>query len=189
MAAAALIVGLLLGRALAPPDGDDAAGPGRARPPATPSAHALPRGFVEFRDERAGFSITHPASWRRLEPRDSDVKLLAGRGTEASLLVRAAPAGRAPRPGVKQLTARILRSGNGVRLIARPQRVRLGGVPGYAYLYTFTDAAGARGAHLQYFLFHRHTLITVVLQAMPARRLPHLAPVFRKIAQSFLPRG
>ena len=68
--------------------------------------------------------------------------------------------------------------------IIQPVAVVAGGLPGWRYRYTFGTGATA-GAHDHYFLFKGGRLIQLVFQAVPAERLPAVAPLFDSIAASF----
>jgi len=163
--------------------------------PSEPASRPTPgkkSGLVRFEDKAAGFEISYPASWRRL-PGGDEVRLVAGRGS-ASLLVRVAPIGFRIGPenvkDARKLTDELVRASGHAKLLRKPKRTLLGGLPGYAYLYTFRDSdAGALGAHAHYFLFRDDTMITLVFQALPADRLTGLAPLFDRVADTFTARG
>lgn len=147
------------------------------------------RAFVRFTDRQAGFSISYPSRWRRLTPGDNQVRLLVA-GGGASGLVRTAPLGVRVRPenlkAAKKITDNLVKTAGRVRPLRRAQQVRLGGLPGYLYIYSFRDrGTGERGAHAHYFLFRDETMLTVVFQALPARTFTGLAPLFQRIANSF----
>ena len=180
-AAIAILLGavaVVLGRELIAP---------APREPPAPAANA----FVRFRDAAGGISISYPARWRRVVPRDPEVRLLA-QGEGSSMLVRTADLGVEIGPenlGVaKRLTDKFVRAAGQAKLLRQPQRVTLGGLPGYLYLYTFSSAAtGQRGAHAHYFLFRGQTLITLVFQTEPAERLARLAPLFDRLGETLRP--
>ncbi len=158
-------------------------------PPEPPARTA--NAFVRFRDATSGISISHPARWRRVVPRDPEVRLLA-QGEGSSMLVRTADLGVEIGPenlGVaKRLTDKFVRAAGQAKLLRQPQRVTLGGLPGYLYLYTFSSGAtGQRGAHAHYFLFRGQTLITLVFQTEPAERLARLAPLFDRLGETLRP--
>ncbi len=168
----------------APPPAQRLGTPSPQRVVAAPS-----RGFVTFEDSRKGFSIAYPASWQRLRSKSAGVELLARRGG-ASLLVRTVPTGFIFGPSnlvaARALTDTIVAAGTGVRLLASPARIRLGGLDGFAYTYSFAAAPGAeRGAHVHYLLFDGTRLIAVVLQALPADELARAGPVFAQILGTF----
>lgn len=172
-------VALLVGRQLFSPSSTTPASTGAERQ--TPPADEL----VEFRDETGGFSISYPSSWRRIPSPDVHVRLLAERDG-VSMLVRTAPLAKAIRPqelrAAKKLTDALVRSVGQVTPLRPPARVRLGGAPGYLYLYTYVDAESAQGGgHAHYFLFRGKTMITLVFQAVPASRFAGVAPLFDRI--------
>jgi hypothetical protein len=149
----------------------------------------IPAGFVEFRDEKAGFAISYPKDWEVLEaPGDPQVSLVATLNQRDSFLVRVVPLGVqvGPKelPGMTSITNKIVTSGEGVTVITGPKDVQVGGLPGYFYLYTFMDE-GQKGAHSHYFLFKGDKMITLVFQAIPEDQFQKQAPVFDQIANSF----
>ncbi|MGH8884021.1 MAG: PsbP-related protein [Egibacteraceae bacterium] len=169
--------------------------PAPASPKATTSSPSpvpsLPAGFVEFRDEKAGFSVSYPKDWKVLEvPDDPEVALLAALNQRDSFLVRVArlglQVGPSELPGMTSVTNQIVTSGEGVKVISGPKQVRVGGLPGYFYLYTFPSGqAGQQGAHSHYFLFKGDMMITLVFQAIPEDQFQKRASVFDQIANSF----
>lgn len=167
-------VGVVLGRDLISP----------TEPKPRPTANA----FARFRDAQGGFSISYPARWRRIPPRNPDVRLLA-EGEGSSMLVRMADIGIQIGPesvkNARKLTDRLVRAAGRVKLLRSPTQVTLGGLPGYLYLYTFpVGATGQQAAHAHYFLFRGQTLITVVFQTQPPERLPRLAPLFDRLGET-----
>lgn len=173
-------VALLLGRQLFSPAST-------ATTTTSPERRAQPADeLVEFRDAKAGFSISHPSGWRRIPSPDTDVSLLAA-GDGVSMLVRTSPLRKALGPKelrtAKNLTNELVREVGRVNPLRAPARVRLGGAPGYLYLYTYVDGESAQGGgHAHYFLFHGKTMLTIVFQAVPASRFAPLAPLFDRIA-------
>ena len=151
--------------------------------------------FVEVRHEQAGFAISYPKAWSRLESADREVVLVAAEknvdvNQGGSILTRAidlpAEVGADQLGEARQGTDAIVAKSPGVELKAQPTRLDLGGLPGYFYFYTFSDATtGERGAHSHYFLFKGKTMITIVFQALPDTDFVRLAPIFDQIATSF----
>lgn len=142
-------------------------------------------GFVRFSDPPGGISISYPAGWRRVASPDPQVRLSA-EGDGSSMLVRISdfPLEVGPQTlgPAKRLTDKLVRSVPKAKLVRPPQRIALGELPGYLYLYTFPDpASGQRGAHAHYFLFRGQTVITIVFQTVPSERLAELAPLFDRI--------
>lgn len=147
-------------------------------------------GLVSFEGRQASFSISYPEGWARLSSPDAQVELLAAQDPTASLLVRVVPldfeVSPQALPRAKELTDRLVNEARRVRLLSRPQRIQLGGLPGLLYIYTFQDqSTGQTGAHAHYFVFQGARMITLVFQALPADRLERLAPTFERIATSF----
>jgi hypothetical protein len=99
---AVLVAGMLIGQqAMAPvqdlnSDAGDTPVEGETGTP-TPSATGAaelsspPEGFVEFRDEEAGFRILHPEDWSLQSPEDPEVRFLATPNARDSILVRVTP--------------------------------------------------------------------------------------------------
>ncbi len=178
IAAAVLLgaVAMVLGRELTSPARE-------AKPPPRAS-----NGFVRFHDPAGGLSIAHPAGWRRVASSDPEVQLLA-QGDGSSMLVRMSDLGFEVLPETvgtaRKLTDRLVRATGQAALLRPPARVKLGGLPGYLYLYTFAGGpSGKQGAHAHYFLFSGRRLITIVFQTEPAERLAKLAPLFDKLGQT-----
>ncbi len=177
-AAVLLAVGaMFIGRELIAPD------PAPPQPRA-PSADE----FARFTDAEAAFSISYPAGWRRLPSPNPEVRLLV-EGDGSSMLVRVTELGVDVGPknldAAKRLTDKLVGSVDQAKLQRRPRRVTLGGLPGFLYLYTFPDpVTGQLGAHAHYFAFRGRTLITIVFQTVPAKRLASLAPLFDRIGES-----
>lgn len=146
--------------------------------------------LTDFRATEAGFALSYPASWQRLDAADPEVVLAAAGDDGGSLQVRiidlAKNVATEDLSAFRQLTRDIVTSTDGVALLDEAQRTELAGVPGYFYFYAFEDGASdRRGIHSHYFLFHGDTLITIVFQALPATRFDDLAPLFDRVATSF----
>jgi hypothetical protein len=148
---------------------------------------------VRFKDPASKISIAYPSTWKRQpdRPQDPDLVLLAAaRDGSASLLVRVTPSGldapvtQAVLPIVKKYTDSLLSSDQRAKQLVDPVAVGVGGLPGWRYRYTFGDGATG-GAHDHYFLFKEGKLVQLVFQAVPAKRLPAVAPTFDSIAASF----
>lgn len=178
----------LLGRQLlssSPPPHLAGAAHGAARRAASPAATLVP-----YEDSERTFVAAYPSNWRLVSSSGNGLVLLATGPGGASLLVREAPLhGQVTAANLgagRRLADRAVNSGQQVRQLRAPQRVTLGGLPGYLYLYTFYDPqSGERGAHAHYFLFDGETLITLVFQALPASDIFSLAPEFDRIAATF----
>lgn len=150
------------------------------------STTAVPAQFSEFRDDEAGIALSYPSAWRRVPNPDPQVRLLAARNDQDSLLLRVVPLDHAVEPAelpaLQELTSRIVSSGEQVQVLAGPKALDVGGLPGYFYLYTFKDqVGGGRGVHSHYFLFKGNRMITIVFQAIPEAGFEGLAPTFDSI--------
>jgi hypothetical protein len=158
----------------------------------TPSTPAPQTDVVRFKDTVAKVSIAYPATWRRLpqRPGDPDLALLAAADDSTSLLMRVsasgltAPVTTTTLPIVRKYTDGLLSADQRAKQLVAPVAVTAGGLPGWRYRYTFGSGATG-GAHDHYFLFKAGRMIQLVFQAMPAERLPAVAPVFDSIASSF----
>jgi hypothetical protein len=172
------VVAALLGRAFV---SDDPA----------PSQTTTKDGLVSFKDERQGLAISYPATWQRIASPDPRVSLVTGTA-EVSLLMRTRNIGTTV--AVEDLErARIFTN----RLVARAEKVRqlrpprhienLGGLPGWLYIYSFFDpATKQRGAHAHYFLFRGEEMVTLVFQTVPSESFATYAPLFDRIAGTFM---
>jgi len=158
-------------------------------------------GLVEFRDDKAGWAISYPQKWNRLQSSQADVSLVAsekppevnaGGSILARTVVLAAPVDEAKLPAAKEVTDGIVLSGEGVQLLTETTIVHQGGLPGYFYFYTFKDpTTGREGVHTHYFLFKGSTMISFVFQALPKDDFQALAGLFDEVIGSFrvLPPG
>jgi len=156
--------------------------------PAQPPPARAAGDAVRFEDAAAGFSIVYPADWQRVVSPDPEIRLLV-KGEGSSMLVRMADLGITIGPGdvgrARKITDALVRKAAGAELLRPPQRVTLGGLPGYLYLYPFTDpATGQQGGHAHYFLFRGRTLITLVFQTVPAERFADMAPRFDRMGET-----
>lgn len=155
-----------------------------------------PGNLVEFRDEKAGWAISYPKGWTRLESSDADVPLIVSQkppelNQGGSILARtlglAAPVTDANLAAAKGVTDKIVTAGVGVELLTeQPAVVHQGGLPGYFYFYRFKDpATGQNGVHTHYFLFKGSTMISFVFQALPESEFQALATLYDEVISSF----
>jgi PsbP-like protein len=168
--------------------------PATSRSSTTTTTAAGPE-LLEVRNEGAGFAISYPKAWARLEAADPQVVLVASeKGEQAtqggSILTRVidlpAQVGPDRLDEAKKSTDGIVAKNPSVELKAQPTRLEIGGVPGYFYFYTFMDTGtGQRGVHSHYFLFKGTKMITIVFQALPDTDFVRLAPTFDRMAASF----
>lgn len=160
---------------------------------ATTAATAAGR-LIEFRDEKAGWAISYPNGWNRLEPKDTDVALVvsekpAEQNTGGSILARdltlGAPVNDGNLAAAKEVTDRVV-TGDGIQHITEPTVIHQAGLPGYFYFYTFKDpASGQEGVHSHYFLFKGSTMISFVFQALPKDDFQRLANLYDAVIGSF----
>jgi hypothetical protein len=153
-----------------------------------------PGDLVEFRDEKAGWAISYPRSWHRLQSPDADVVLVvsenppelnAGGSILARDLVLGAPVDESKLSAAKEVTDRIVTGSEGIRLLAEPAVVHQGGLPGYFYFYSFKDpTTGQEGVHSHYFLFKGSTMISFVFQALPKENFQALAHLYDEVIGS-----
>ncbi len=154
-----------------------------------------PAGFVEFRDDQAGFAISYPKDWTALQSKDPSVVLVVSEKPVAansggSILGRVitldGPVGAAQLADAKKVTDQIVTKGEGVVLKAQPATINQGGLPGYFYFYTFKDStSGQQGAHSHYFLFKDKLMISFVFQAIPDSDFVRLAKTFDDVMGTF----
>jgi hypothetical protein len=150
--------------------------------------------LIEFRDEKAGWTISYPKEWNRLEPKDADIALVVSekpveQNSGGSILARnltlGAPVSDANLAAAKEVTDRIV-TGDGIEHITQPQVLHQAGLPGYFYFYRFKDPASGRvGVHSHYFLFKGSTMISFVFQALPDADFQRLANIYDQVIASF----
>jgi hypothetical protein len=154
----------------------------------------VPGNLVEFRDDKAGWAISYPKTWNRLQSKDADIALVVSEkppelNTGGSILARdltlAAAVDEAKLPAAKEVTDKIV-NGEGIQQLAQPAIIHQGGLPGYFYFYSFKDpTTGQEGVHTHYFLFKGSTMISFVFQALPKENFQGLAHLFDEVIGSF----
>jgi hypothetical protein len=164
------------------------------KPTTTPST-TVPGGLVEFRDEKAGWAISYPKNWNRLQSQDAAVVLVVSEkppelNNGGSILARDLGLGAAvdesKLPAAKEVTDKIVTTGQGIQLLAQPTVIHQAGLPGYFYFYSFKDpATGQEGVHTHYFLFKGSTMISFVFQALPKESFQGLANLYDQVIGSF----
>ncbi len=146
---------------------------------------------VRFWDTLTDISISYPATWLRRIAKDQAVRFVASApdaSASVSVSVRKTDLDTVTfdtLPIVRPLTDDLLRVDQRIAKIGVPVPVRVGGLPGYRYTYTYRKDDGTDGAHIHYYLFKGQRLIQMVLQAVPAARLPALQSTFDRIAETF----
>jgi hypothetical protein len=153
------------------------------------------KALVEFRDKKAGWAISYPKNWNVLQSQDADVVLVVSEkppelNNGGSILGRdltlGTPVDEAKLPAAKEVTDKIVTSGEGIQMLAQPTIIHQAGLPGYFYFYSFKDpATGQEGVHTHYFLFKGSTMISFVFQALPKDNFQALAHLFDEVIGSF----
>ena len=109
-------------------------------------------GLVEFRDDKAGWAISYPQKWNRLQSQDADVALVVSEkppelNTGGSILARdlalGAPVDEAKLPAAKEVTDKIVLGGEGIQLLAQPTVVHHRHA---RFFVIFIDGTGERRA-------------------------------------------
>ena len=180
----------VIGFALAPGGGKTggSATPGTTTAPGTPTT-VPPSELVTFRDDKTGFSIKHPRSWRRADIDEGPIRLVLLAGGLNGVSVRVdrteVPTTTENLANIKAVTDGIVGT-NATAKVLDQRIVTLNGMPGYYYLYTFTDeATGAEGAHGHYFVFKGRKMHSIVFQAIPQEDFASLSAVFDQMAETF----
>lgn len=177
----ALKVGGVVGGSIVP-------SPATTRRPEEPARPVTTR----FVDNLTDVAISYPSDWQRRQPGDATVRLLAvapDSSTALSISVRKSgleyPVTEQTLPVVRPLTDDLLRADARVTAAGDGIAVRVGGLPGYRYEYTYKTDGGTEGAHVHYYLFRERRLIQLVLQVVPASQLSILKTTFERIAGTF----
>jgi hypothetical protein len=171
VAVLALVLGGVVGRSIVPSSSPDT-------PPST----------VRFSDTLTDVSISYPATWVRRFPKDQGVRLVASSpDASAAVSVSVRKSGLEPvtadtLPLVRPLTDDLLHQDDRIRDVPDPTAVTIDDLPGYRYTYMYRTDGGGSGAHVHYFLFNGDRLVQVVLQAVPAAKLPQLQATFDSVA-------
>lgn len=141
-----------------------------------------------FHDDQWAFSIRYPKSWTQIPPPGGQelvlrlgdtADLVSIRVTQTDAVITAANLG-----DVKAFTDGVVGSGN-VRVLQQ-RAVSVNGMPGYYYLYNFTDTdSGQQGVHAHYFLFQGRKMQQLVFQALPVDDFTKLAGIFDAVVNSF----
>ena len=178
----ALVVGGVVGRSIVPT-------PTESETPAAEEPER-PR-TLRFTDTLTDVSIAYPSDWERRIAGDQAVRLVASSpDASAAVSISVRRSGletitTQTLPIVRPLTDDLLREDNRIRALPEPVAVTVDGLPGYRYTYNYRRDEGGLGAHIHYFLFKGPRLIQMVLQAVPASKLPALQATFDEIARTF----
>jgi hypothetical protein len=175
----ALIVGAAVGRSIIPSDA-------KRKLPAAPAP-------IRFSDPSSGIALRYPASWTRLNSRDPQVALVVALSPATSLSLRVSKSELTDvtlqtLPVVRGFTDDLVGADKRATQLTAPQELSLGGLPAVRYRYTYPTTAGARGAHVHYFLFKGDKMIQLVFQEVPDTALPSVEPTFNRIAATLTSR-
>lgn len=155
--------------------------------------------MVPIEDRDDGFAIDLPGNWVFLEQEQEDpqIRMVVGdEATQNNLRLRISPL---PQPvvvnddtpdnviaGLQAQFDQYIDNGENVRKVIQRQRVKINGVQGWWYLYTFNKAGGEEeGVHSHFFMLGGEKLYTLVFQAIPATAYEKYAATFDKIISSF----
>ncbi|MBO0821796.1 MAG: hypothetical protein J2P26_13215, partial [Nocardiopsaceae bacterium] len=144
--------------------------------------------LIDYTDPGTKFKLSFPASWSTRDIGGSDVRLLAGPGNGDLMSVRvdtldtgssAAPTQDSLEPYLNAIV-----QGDGVKIITR-DKIQMGNLPGWYYVYTFTDSSSKQeGIHAQYFIIRGNQLYSIVFQALPLDDFHKLATTYQQVANS-----
>ncbi len=152
---------------------------------------------IEFPDH--GFSLRLPGNWEVFDESQDDpqIVMVAGvSGTQNNVRIRVSPLPQpaviddsTPESVIAELQAQFdafIDRGEGVKEVLRRQRIKVNGVHGWQYLYTFTDQpSGQEGIHSHIFLLGGSRMYVLVFQALPTASYGELAGTFDEIISSF----
>jgi len=170
-----------------------------ANRPGTGSQPASENQFhrIEFPDH--GFSIRLPGNWEIFNERQNDpqIVMVAGvSGTQNNVRIRVSPLpepvvinDETPESVIAELQAqfdRFIDEGENVKEVLRRQRIRVNGVHGWQYLYTFTnEPSDQEGIHSHIFLLGGSRMYVLVFQALPTSAYGEIAGTFDEVFSSF----
>ena len=159
--------------------------------PAAPGPSLPESAFARFTSEKQGFSIDYPKDWGLFETETGELALDAGGNdvVSVSLFMRTdVPTTVDNLANIKAFTDGAVTSNKSAQIL-KVQAIMVDGMPGYYYLYTFTDAeTGAEGAHAHYFLFRGRNMYVMIFQALPSDGFARLSSVFDQMAESLTTR-
>lgn len=169
----------------------------RPAEPGTEEAASVEYHRIEFPDH--GFSVRLPGNWEVFEQAQEDpqIVMVAGvSGTQNNVRIRVSPLAepvvideQTPDSVIAEFQAqfdRFIDQGDGVKEVLNRQRIRVNGVHGWQYLYTFTnEPTGQEGIHSHIFLLGGPRMYVFVFQALPAENYGELAGTFDEIISSF----
>lgn len=152
--------------------------------------------FTTYTDDDAGFSLRYPKSWDRYGSKDPNDHLIAaepptageqpGNGVIVRLFRTEVPTTSDNLQNIRAFTDGVVGDVPSATVLQRALEINIDGMPGYFYLYTFTDeTTGREGAHGHFFLFRGRKAYQVIVEAIPAEGYARLAPLFDQITDSF----
>lgn len=141
-----------------------------------------------YTDSGTKFRLDFPASWSTRAVGGADVRLLAGPGGGDLMSIRVVTldTGSSGSPTAVSLKPYLDTIVNEPTVkIVREDQIVMDNLPGWYYVYTFTDSTShAQGVHAQYFLIRGSQLYSIVFQALPTSDFAKLAPVYQQVANS-----
>ena len=184
-------VGASVGMLISPstPSASSAVAPqAGSSPSSSPAPADRPSGMTEYTDQKLGFKVAYPSSWRRVDvPPDS---LVLDAGDENAVSIRrfslAAAIDAANLAQIRAVTDGILGAPDAKLTILQTEQVKVGNLLGIYYLYYF-PLQGTQGVHAHYFLFNGKTMYTLVFQSGGATEFQKIASVFDSVSTSFQP--
>ena len=164
-----------------------------AQPAPEAIAAAAPRGGVISHEDRdLGVKFDYPDGWRLVDDSPTEVLILEAGHADDLVLIRKtglhAEVNATNIADFRTVTDGILGDPKANLDLLDTGRVRIGGLPGVVYLYTFPFKSG-RGMQAQYFAFQGRDLYTLVFQTGRAERFAQLAHSFDVVLATFGPTG
>ncbi|MEA2902164.1 MAG: PsbP-like protein [Actinomycetota bacterium] len=156
--------------------------------PAAPGTTLPDDSFATYTSSTQGFRIKYPQEWTVVPVQEGELDLDAGGSDAVSVRLlqqTEVPTNQENVANIKAFTDGLVGSNKSAKIL-KVQGITVDGMPGYYYLYTYTDPeTGAEGAHAQYFLFRGRNMYTIVFQANPSEGFTRLSKVFDQMAESF----
>lgn len=154
--------------------------------PSAPGTSLPESDFAVFTSQKMGFTMKYPRTWPTGETDSGEMVVDAGGADAISARLEfrtEVPTSTDNLDNVKAFTDALIAPG---AVVLKVQKIAVNGMPGYYYLYTFTDReTGAEGAHAHYFLFRGRNMYTLVFQALPSDGFGRLSRIFDQMAASF----
>lgn len=152
--------------------------------------------LTTYVDDDAGFTVKYPKSWDRYGSNDPNDHLIAaerpagserpGNGVIIRLFRTEIPTTSENLENIRTFTDGVVGDVPSATVLQRGREININGMPGYFYLYTFTDeSTGREGAHGHYFLFRGTKAYQLIVEAIPSEGYARLAHLFDQIGESF----